>query len=180
MGASRIVIDTYSIDFLPAGHPVRGESDTIEAPVRPYVPLELTIRAQHKGQWTDADFLERVAAVQTALESDPEIGRTLSVNDIFHDMHMSLTGESLNRPWAPDNDEEAPQFLRYIRMAGKEHELARLVARDDRTLRLTATTPMASDGTSTARNTKGSNPTATDNGIHSSHQEKPTHAPARR
>ena len=42
-GISRIVVDTYSIDFFRASHPVRVDSDAIEATYGRYMPPEFTV-----------------------------------------------------------------------------------------------------------------------------------------
>ena len=144
LGISRIVVDTNSIGFLSKNHSSRRESVAIEESLGPYIPLEMTIQAQEKGSWRSAAFLKSLARAQADLEADPAIGSTLSVADVLHDLHMTITGRPVARPWEPTTDDEVLRVLSFIETAGEELGLKHLVAQDDRTIRLTATVAMAS------------------------------------
>lgn len=140
-GISRIVVDTYSIDFLPGDHPVRAESAAVEAGAGPYVPLELTVHPVQPGTWRRVEFLRGVAAAQEAVEADPSIGRTTTILDVLRDMHVAVAGDSVPRPWVPATDEELEQLMGLVERWG---DTLGMVAGDGSSLRLTATTPMAS------------------------------------
>jgi predicted RND superfamily exporter protein len=139
--ARNVVVDTYSMEFLPGDHPVRAESAAIEHSVGPYVPVELTLKAPEAGGWRRAEFLNAVAAAQAAVEADTVIGRTTTIADVVRETHVRLTGEAVARHWVPETDEEAKRILTTVEaLVGT----GGMVSSDDRTVRLTATAPMAS------------------------------------
>ena len=72
IGATRLEVDTYTIDFLFADHPVRRDSDFVEARVGPYVPLEFVVRAP-RGE-ADAGLLDAVARWQRDAQALPGVG----------------------------------------------------------------------------------------------------------
>ncbi|MDH3217275.1 MAG: efflux RND transporter permease subunit [Candidatus Krumholzibacteria bacterium] len=144
VGAGRIVVDTYSIGFLPEDHTVRVDSDAIEDAVGPYLPLELTLQVTDADDWKRADFLAHVATMQAALEADSAIGRTTTVGNVLRDLYVALTGQTVERLWAPEEDSEVDGLLSLIKKSGDHRALQSFVAEDDRTLRLAGTTVMAS------------------------------------
>jgi predicted RND superfamily exporter protein len=142
-GAGRIVVDTASFEFLPGDHPARTDADTIEESVGPSFPLEMTLRVAETGGWRKAEFLGALATAQAELESVEAIGRTTTAGDVLRDVHVAVTGEELERPWRPEYDEDVENLTALLDATGHEGVLKSWVAEDDRTLRLTATTPMA-------------------------------------
>jgi len=143
-GAGRIVVDTYSIDFLPDTHPTRRETHTIEQTVGPFFPLEMTLRTSEPNSWQGAEFLARLADAQTALELDPDISRTTTAGDVLRDLYVAITGETLDRPWVPDFDDDIENLISLLERSGHNNVLDGWITDDGQTLRLTATTRMAS------------------------------------
>ena len=143
-GARRIIVDTNSLEFLPGGHRTRVATSTIESAVGPFFPLEMTLRVASRGEWARARFLQDLADAQTALESIPAIGRTTTAADVLRDLHVGVTGEELERPWRPEEDEDVEILTELLELTEHEDVLRDWVAEDGRTLRLTATTPMSS------------------------------------
>lgn len=45
VGVSRVVVDTFTLEFLSPGHPVRRDSAMIEQHLAPYVPMEFLVSA---------------------------------------------------------------------------------------------------------------------------------------
>ena len=143
-GAGKIVVDTYSIDFLPETHAARRETETLEQTVGPFFPLEMTLRASEPDGWQRTGFLARLAAAQTALESDPDISRTTTAGDVLRDLYVAITGETLDRPWVPDDDDDVENLISLLERSGHASVLEDWIADDKQTLRLTAMTRMAS------------------------------------
>ncbi len=143
-GISRIVVDTNSLDFLPEEHATRRHSHIIEETVGPFFPLELTLRASEPGGWRRIDFLSRLAAAQRALEAEPTIGRTTTVADVLRDLEAAVTGETLERPWTPEDDENVENLISLLERSGHESVLESWIADNGQTVRLTATTSMGS------------------------------------
>ena len=63
---------------------------------------------------------------------------------MLRDVHVAVTGEILERPWKPEEDEDVEILVELMESTGHDGVLKSWVAEDDRALRLTATTPMAS------------------------------------
>jgi len=81
VGASRIVVDTYTIDFLFPEHPVRRDSDLIESRIGPYLPLEFVVRSPHGV--LHPELLRAVERWQRAGESQPGVGWSHSLLDVL-------------------------------------------------------------------------------------------------
>jgi len=128
-GVSRIVVDTYTIDFLPKEDQVRRDSEVIEEHLGPYLPLELLLRVPTEGGWKTPDFLEALSLAEVELRTLPQVGSTLSVVTLLQDLQRQL-------PAAAD------ATLQSSALAALDVEA--LVSADGRTVRLTATVPMAS------------------------------------
>ena len=65
LSTTRIVADTYSIDYLAPDHQARIDSDRIEATYGPYTPLEFVVERAEGVQ--NVDTLAAIAAWQDAL-----------------------------------------------------------------------------------------------------------------
>jgi predicted RND superfamily exporter protein len=139
-GATRIVVDTYSIGFLPDDDVARLDGAAIERTAGPYFPMEMTLRASG-DTWMDSEFLRAVAAAQSALEADAVIGRTTTIADVLRDLRVGVSGVVVPRPWAPQSNQEIVEMVELLERTGNADILDHLVADDGRTLRLTATTP---------------------------------------
>ncbi len=139
MGATRIVVDTYSIGFLPEDDVARRDADAIERSAGPYFPMEMTLQT-NGDNWLDSEFFGAVAAAQTALEADAAIGRTTTIADVLRDFHAAASGDAIPRPWVPESDEAIKAMAALLEQTGNSDILDHLVAADGRTLRLTATT----------------------------------------
>jgi predicted RND superfamily exporter protein len=138
-GASRIVVDTNSFGFLPGDDVVLEDDRALAGIIGPYLPMELTIRAE-RSSWRSREFLERVAAAQAVLEKDPRVGASTTANDLLREALLATANETLPRPWVPATDEEILVAEARLRAAGFGAALDQFVAADGRTLRLTAST----------------------------------------
>jgi predicted RND superfamily exporter protein len=80
MGMTRIEVDTYSIDFLYSDHPVRADSDRIEAGYGGYTPLEFVV---HRDEGVrDPETLAAIARWQVAMEEVDGVSWTRSLSDV--------------------------------------------------------------------------------------------------
>ena len=140
VGATRIVVDTYSIGFLPDNDVARLDEIAIERTVGPYFPLEMTLRTSGET-WMDREFLGAVAAAQSALEADSLIGRTTTIAAVLRDFQGGASGIVVPRPWVPQSNDAIAETMELLERTGNADILDHLVADDGRTVRLTATTP---------------------------------------
>src|SRR5205814_2117453 len=97
LGISRIEVDTYSIDYLRASHPVRQDSDWIEAHLGPYTPLEFVVSSP--GRVDRPEVLRAIDAWERRMEANPRVGWASSVADV---------AKRLNRELSVDHRDEVP------------------------------------------------------------------------
>lgn len=104
-GVSRINVDTYSLGFLSASHPVRADSEAMERKVGPFTPLELVVRprkpAEAAKEWAVSDpaALQGVEKMSAALLADKALKG--KVRDVFSLADISRRIAQLERPGAP-------------------------------------------------------------------------------
>jgi predicted RND superfamily exporter protein len=139
-GVSKLESDTWSIQYFYGSHPVRQDSDAIEAGFGPYTPLELVVKGP--GLRNAAD-LQAIAAWQDAMEQDPTVGTTYSAADVVRRLNQVLTDGADASYVVPDDDLQIDQAL-FLYENDPEADLDSLVDPDWTELRVTVTVPMLS------------------------------------
>jgi predicted RND superfamily exporter protein len=81
LAASRIEVDTFTLQHLDPSHPVRRDAEAIEARLGPYIPLDFIVR-RTDGR-VDGELLEAVERWQRAAAGVPGSGRSRSLADDF-------------------------------------------------------------------------------------------------
>ncbi len=153
LGATRLVADTWSIDYLRASHETRQDSQRIEALYGAYTPLEFVIEAPEGVR--DAELLAAVDAWQDRLEADfacpvpappeglhvasPCVSWTRSATDGLSALHTALGGEG-----ALPSDPSALEQLLFVYESDPDHDLERWFSEDETRLRVTLGIPMDS------------------------------------
>jgi predicted RND superfamily exporter protein len=95
IGAARLEVDTYSIDFLYDDHPVKQDSAAIEEAFGYTMPLEIVVRTEDP---LDPEVLAAVRAWTDAATEHPDIDWGRSLVDVVERLNMVLTdGEEANR-----------------------------------------------------------------------------------
>jgi len=89
-GVSQVRVDTFSIGFLKASHPVRVDSDTIEEEFGYYVPMEFTVEASGPDGVRDPELLARVDAWQRSMEDDTRVSWTAGLPDVVKRLNQVL------------------------------------------------------------------------------------------
>lgn len=144
-GIARIEADTFSIGFFPDSHPVRRDSDRIEASYGFYTPLEFTVSASGPDGVLQPDLLQGIARWQRAMERDPVVSRTLSLADLVAKLNMVLGDGRPESRKVPDDPDRIAQALAFY-AADPENERALWVTADDRRTRVTTSVKMMSAG----------------------------------
>jgi predicted RND superfamily exporter protein len=122
MGVTRIVVDTYSIDFLRADHPVRVDSDRLEADYGPYTPLEFIVERPLGVK--DPGTLASIAAWQAEMEATPEVGWTRSPADVVVRLDAVMSGQKTGR--VPSDDVALAQLL-FLYESDPEADMGRFI-----------------------------------------------------
>jgi predicted RND superfamily exporter protein len=80
-GATKVVVDTYSIEFFREGHSVRVDSEAIEAGYGWYLPLEFAVQSPDQGHALEPALLATISDWQSRVEESGEAQWSLSVAD---------------------------------------------------------------------------------------------------
>jgi predicted RND superfamily exporter protein len=140
LGISRIVADTYSIDYLRTSHKVRQDSAWIEEHLGSYTPLEFVVRAENVQ---DPGVLAAIDRWERAMEASGDVGWAVSVADVAKRLNRELSADHADQ--VPDNaDALAQAFLLYT--SSPEVDLSRQVEGDWKAARVTVGIPMMSAG----------------------------------
>ncbi len=105
LGVSSIQVDTYSIDFLLADHPVRQDSEYIEASFGPYTPLEFVVEAP--GKALSPEVLQALDAWQERAVEDPRVGWSRSIVEVVEKLEQVLGSGEARVPDDPNRIEQA-------------------------------------------------------------------------
>ena len=135
--ASQLVIDTYSINFLPHNHRVSEDSRLIEQKIGNYLPLEFIITPHDSVSWESPEFLNRLRKVQKECERIDHIDATLSIADVKRQFSKLSTAAILSGYSSGDID----AFRDSLEQQGTFNNL---IDQHGKTIRLTAWVSMAS------------------------------------
>jgi predicted RND superfamily exporter protein len=141
LGITRIQVDTYSIDFLRDSHPVRVDSERIEAGYGPYTPLEFVVRAP--GGVRNPEVLGAIASWQDRMATHPDVGWSHSAADVVRRLNEVLTGAGPEARVVPE-DPFALDQLFFLYDSGPDSDLSSLIAQDETAARVTVGIPMGS------------------------------------
>jgi len=139
MGVTRIVVDTYSIDFLDAEHSVRQDSDRIESSYGPYTPLEFIV--ERADGVKDPQTLRAIAQWQRKMEAAPSVGWTRSAADIVTRLDAVMSGQDVGE--VPQNETALAQLL-FLYESDADAEMDRFISGDGTRARVTVGVPMES------------------------------------
>jgi predicted RND superfamily exporter protein len=141
LGITRLEVDTYSIDYLKSHHPVRQDSEAIEASFGNYTPLEMVVEAP--GALRDPELLGAVARWQDAMEAHPEVDWTRSAADTVRKLNQVLSDGKPESFVVPEDASALEQAL-LLYESDPDSDLSSLVSADEDKLRVTAGIPMVS------------------------------------
>lgn len=130
VGVSMVRIDTYTLGFLPADHPVVVDHEQIEEGWGPYIPLEFLV-SYPDGGLEDPGELARLREFADAASEHPRVGDPMHVEEIFRalvspeDDQTALDAEQVSRQYGRLRSVEQGREL-LGRMVDEEQNLARV------------------------------------------------------
>jgi predicted RND superfamily exporter protein len=139
-GVSKLQVDTYSIDYFYASHPVRLDSASIEHNVGPYTPLEFTVRGE---DLRTPQAMGAIADWQDAMAAQPDIGWTRSAADVIRRLNQVLTDGAPESFVVPDDAGRLEESL-FLYESDPDGDLHDLVDDDWTEARVTVGIPMLS------------------------------------
>jgi len=153
LGATRIVADTWSIDYLRDSHEVRQDSDRIEEIYGAYTPLEFVVHDPEGVRRVET--LAAISTWQRRLEAEhrcpaavpdeglhaagPCVSWTASAVDTLIQLHRAMGGKG-----ALPFHEAAVDQLFFLYESDSDHDLAHWISADGTRARVTLGIPMAS------------------------------------
>jgi predicted RND superfamily exporter protein len=140
LATTRIVADTYSIDYLADDHPARVDSDRIEATYGPYTPLEFVVARDAGVQ--DVATLTAIAAWQDALAAQEGVGFTRSGADVVRRLNEVLAADAAFA--VPADPAALEQLFLLYRSDPDGTDLDAYFSRDGTQARVTVGIPMDS------------------------------------
>jgi predicted RND superfamily exporter protein len=139
VGVTRIVVDTYSIDFLYPDHEARVDSDRLEEEFGPYTPLEFVVA--HPDGVKDPEILASIARWQDKMELEEDVGWTRSLADVVMGLDRVMGQRKVGV--VPENSEALEQLL-FLFDADVDSNLSRFLDSTETQTRVTVGVPMTS------------------------------------
>lgn len=146
VGITRLQVDTYSINFLLDSNPVKKNSQSIEKEYGNYVPLELRIMPDKRGQAEpvkNIHFLSRLLLLQTEVDKLPGVEKSTSIVDAVRHLNRVLTDNSSDAYAISRDNNLLGQSLLLYEM-DEDNDLAYSVDNSYSEVRLTMRIPMVS------------------------------------
>jgi uncharacterized protein len=114
VGMSRLVVDTYTIGFLPEKHPVRIDHNFIEKEFGRYIPLEFTAETKADGGVKQPEFLTKLDATERSFEKNPSVSKVTGLPEIIKRVNQLWADEDPKAYTIPQNEKQvAEQLLTY-------------------------------------------------------------------
>jgi predicted RND superfamily exporter protein len=139
LGVTRIVVDTYSIDFLPADHSVRQDSERIESNFGPYTPIEFVVH--RAGGVRDPATLRAIGQWQRVMEESARVGWTRSAADVVRRLDAVMSGGVAGQV---PTDAAALDQLLFLYESDPEGDLHQYIDGSGTQARVTVGVPMGS------------------------------------
>lgn len=142
LGLSGLVVDTYTLGFLPKDHAARVDHAAIEKGFGPYVPIEFEAVTTESGI-KKPETLRAIEKAERTMEDHPEIGRVTGLPEIVSRVHQVVKDGDPAELRIPDSREAVAQEL-LLYESDPDSELDSLVDPEFTRTRVTARGAMPS------------------------------------
>ena len=126
--------ETNAIEFLKKSNELRVALEFIEENLTGVFTLEVVIRGP-EGSMNDPATLRKVQDVRKVLNDQPEVTKTLHMNDLVMETNRAMNGGDWRHYKLPESRKTVAEYLLLYEMSGGE-ELETLVSPDASTARL--------------------------------------------
>ena len=109
VGITRIEVETDATRWLPPGHPVRDNYESIRESLSGISPMNVLIHAPDGGGVLEPETLAAIAGLGEHLETLDEVGKTLSIADPLRQLHGAFESDA-SQP-LPESRAQAEQYL---------------------------------------------------------------------
>lgn len=142
-GITKLVIDTYSINFLLDKNQVKKESLLIEQRYGYYLPLEIRMIPKSDDGVKDPSFLKKISHLEKLFEGMPGFEGPMSLSDVVKQLNRVLTDNDEASYKIPDTKEAVAQELLLYEM-DENNDLGYFTDSDFTEIRFTVKVPMVS------------------------------------
>jgi hypothetical protein len=122
-GATRIHVDTSFKRQFPNGHPVRIADDVLGQTFSGTNTLVFLVEGDTPNALHDPAALSAIEGLQRFVETDPTVGKTLSIVDYLKEMHRALNGGLSAFAVVPPSADLVSQYLFLYAMSGGPEDL---------------------------------------------------------
>lgn len=123
VGASRIHVDTTFKRQFPSSHPVRVADDLLGRTFSGTNTLVFLVEGQTEGSLHEPAALNAIERLQRSVETDPSVGKTLSIVDYLKEMHRAVNGGDASFATLPASADLVSQYLFLYSMSGGPEDL---------------------------------------------------------
>lgn len=127
LGATRIVVDNSLRGFFGANLIERRDDARLNADLAGTNTFYVLVEGKTNDAIKDPAVLKAMAATQAFLETQPEIGHTLSIADMIKQINMGMKGGDLAERRLPDDPALISQYLLLYSMSGEPGDFDGLV-----------------------------------------------------
>jgi uncharacterized protein len=107
----RIHVESDLLKFFSPRHPITLGTERVETRLSGVTPLEIVITGQKRDSLKEPGQLNAIRALQTWLETLPEVDRTVSLPEMLEEMNWAFNGEDEGFRVIPDSRKLVHQYL---------------------------------------------------------------------
>jgi uncharacterized protein len=118
-GTGRVVMDNSTKSYFPADIPFRIDDDKINQRLAGTNTLYVLIEGQQDDDIKDPAVLKAMDDTQRFIESQPDVGKTVSIADFLKRMNQAMNGDEASFYRVPESRELVSQYLLLYSMSGE-------------------------------------------------------------
>ena len=107
----QVKVESNLIEFFAPDHTISRSTDRVESTLSGITGLEIVLTGTERDSLKDPARLAQIKALQTWLETQPEIDRSFSLVDVIEEMNRALQGEEQGAGTLPTSRKEIEQLL---------------------------------------------------------------------
>ncbi|MCB1667840.1 MAG: MMPL family transporter [Pseudomonadales bacterium] len=107
----KVDVETDVQAFFHPGHKLRKATEHIQQKLVGTMPLEIILTSAEPEELIQPEVLIYIRELQTWLEQQPEVDKTVSIADFVEEMHWGFNAENPTFRAIPDNPELISQYL---------------------------------------------------------------------
>ncbi len=107
----QVKVESNLIEFFAPDHTISRSTDRVESTLSGITGLEIVLTGTERDSLKDPARLAQIKALQTWLETQPEIDRSFSLVDVIEEMNRAFQGEEQGADILPTSRKQIEQLL---------------------------------------------------------------------